>query len=397
MNRRAIPRVTREEVIRLWFNRQGLSDPRGSIPLSADSLVDHLERTGALQLDSVNVLDRAHYITLWSRFGIYDRRTLDKLVYQDRLGYEYWGHEASILPLSHLPLGMRRMSRFPPRHYRERAFWAGFKTSAASKKRVLKRVREEGPRESADFTRADPVTGKEDAQSLKLLWHAGRLAIHSRRHFRCVYELADRVYPDVQPASSAAFEDSWLLGGLAGNGIATESHLTGYFTAPELPAGRKRAVIKRNLKSGTVVRVHVEGDDRTWLARPEDLDGLRDVPPAGGTNLLCPFDSFLWQRDRAEELLGFRYRIEIYVPAAKRVFGYYMLPILHDGQLVGRLEPKFHRDRSELEVRSLYFEDGFEPDPAFTDGLNRAIESLCSFVGADSLTLPRNWPKRGIL
>ena len=103
------PTVSLDDVVTLWFHRQGLTAPRSGPPLTRATFVDHLERTGALQLDSINVLDRAHYLTLWSRFGSYDRRRVDRWVYRDRVAYEYWGHEASILPISHLPLGLSQV------------------------------------------------------------------------------------------------------------------------------------------------------------------------------------------------------------------------------------------------------------------------------------------------
>ena len=114
-------RLDRATIVRLWLQRQGLSRPRGTERLTRSTLTDHLERTGALQVDTINVVDRAHYLTLWSRFGPYDRRRLDRWVYRDRAAYEYWGHEASILPISHLPLGLRRMRRFPPESWKKAA------------------------------------------------------------------------------------------------------------------------------------------------------------------------------------------------------------------------------------------------------------------------------------
>ncbi len=153
------------------------------------------------------MVDRAHYLTLWSRFGAYDRQKLDRWVSRDRIAYEYWGHEASLLPISHLPLGRRRMRMFPEERWLRFTWWQRYETTAASKRRVLKRLRDEGPLESMHFTSAAPgrnadgppvasVFGtKEDTRSLKLLWHAGKVAIRERRHFRCVYDLAERVYP----------------------------------------------------------------------------------------------------------------------------------------------------------------------------------------------------------
>jgi len=397
------PTVPVDQVVRLWLHLQGLAMPLSGRTLTAESFTDHLERTGGLQVDTLNVVDRAHYLTLWSRYGSYDRALVDDWVHRDRIAFEYWAHEASILPIAHLPLGRRRMLAFPPRGWLRQSWWQRYQTSAASKRRVLGRLRREGPLESAAFA-ADPdewrgverpggnyPMAKEDGRSLKLLWHAGRVAICGRRHFRCVYDLFERVHPAVKPVSPAAYEDSWLLGALGAQGIASERHLAGYFTAHDLDAGGRRRVISRNLRRGKVVEVRVAGRREPFYALPEHLDGLGASPEPGGTTLVCPFDSLLWQRRRAEDLLDFRFRVELYTPAARREFGHYVMPILHGGRLVGRLDPKFHRERSELEIRAVRLEPGRRRDEGLARGLAAALRSLGEFVGARRIVLPRGW------
>ena len=403
--RRRPPQFSREAAVRLWLHRQGLARPRGSTPLDRRAFVDHLERTGALQLDSVNVVDRAHYLTLWSRFGPYDRSRVDRWVYGERLAYEYWGHEASILPISHLPLGRRRMRRFPPESWSGRKWWRRYATSTASKRRVLRRLRAEGPLESADFAPQPAERGEkteslawrlhEDKRSLKLLWHDGRGAVAGRCHFRCVYDLTERVHPDGPAASLTEYHDSWLLIALSGCGIAPERHLVNYFTGPELNAAERRRVIARNLRKKRIVEVEVEGLRGPCYALPEHLETIDDLPEPTGTTLICPFDSLLWQRKRAAELLDFRYTVEIYVPAAKRKYGYYVLPILHDGRLVGRLDPKLHRDRGLLEIRALHLEPGFEPTGMFKATLDETVSNLADFLCATEIRMPRGWRSTG--
>lgn len=394
--RRAIAlEVDRATVVKLWLERQGLTRPRAR-RLTRATFVDHLESCGALQLDSVNAVERAHYLTLWSRFGAYQRQTVDRWIYEDRLAYEYWGHEASLLPRSHLPLGRRRMRRFPPPSWAASSWWQQFDTPLASRRRVLRRLRHEGPLESADFARrADekPMGDgawlpKEDKRSLKMLWHTGRIAIRDRRHFRCVYDLAERVLPASPVASTRDYHDSWLLAGLRGNGIASSRHLTHYFTAPNLNAAERRRIIARNLAAKRIVRVRVSDLAGEFFALPEHLDRLEQLPEPEGTGFICPFDSLLWQRQRAADLLDFDYKIEIYVPAAKRRYGYYVLPILHDGRLVGRLDPKLHREQQRLEIRSLHLESGFTGGARFERGLEATLESLATFLGAKILDRP---------
>jgi len=351
------------------------------------------------------VLDRAHYLTLWSRFGPYDRKKVDGWTYRDGAAYEYWGHEASILPISHLPLGRRRMRRFPPKSWSDKSWWAVYQTSTGSKRRVLRRLREEGPLESADFERRNEFKDgenpwgaipmpKEDTRSLKLLWHDGRIAVKSRRHFRCVYDLADRVYPEGTATSPTEFEDSWLMTGLSGNGVASEAHLMNYVTGPNPKAPARKAIIARNLRKGRVVEVRVEGMRGTFYAMPEHLEALSAAPEPTGTHLVCPFDSLLWQRKRSAQLLDFDYTIEIYTPAKKRRYGYYVLPILHEGRMVGRVDPKVHRDKGLLEVKSIHLEPHLVANGAFDQGLGEALHSLREFLGAEKLKLPRGWGRR---
>ena len=392
------PRVDRDTVLRLWFHRQGLSTPRGQRSLTKKRLSEHLGRTGGLQLDPISAVDRAHYVTLWSRFGPFDRQNVEDWVYRDRIGYEYWGHEASILPAAHLPLGLRRMRGFPPKSWTDRPWWKTYATSTASKRRVLGRLRNDGPLESSAFESppaerrggAMPLP-REDTRSLRLLWHDGRVAVTRRQQFRRVYDLGDRVYPPTDPCPPAAFEDSWLLRGLSGNGVASERHLKGYITGPTLDGPARRRVLARNLKAGRVVEVDVPGLRGPIYALPEHLTDVAALPDPTGTTLICPFDSFLWQRQRARDLLGFDYRLEIYTPPAKRTFGYYALPILHEGSLVGRLDPKLHRDRDELDICALQLETGVKRTKSLTHGLGESLRSLAEFAGATRITLPRGW------
>ena len=394
--------VSLQQAIWLWFHLQGMDKPRGSKPLTREEFVDLLERVGGLQLDSINVVERAHYLTLWSRFGVYDRDELDSWIYQDRVAYEYWGHEASVLPISHLPLSRRRMRGFPPESWQNASWWPRYETSPASKRRVLKKLRDEGALESTAFlpkTKTRPAkssksawsSGKEEKRSLQLLWHAGKVAISNRRHFRRAYDLAERVYPETDLASKAAYEDSWLFAGLKGYGIASEQHLINYFTAPKLKGPERKKVIERNLKKKKIIEVGVEGRKGPFYMMPEHQELLGDLHEPVGTTLVCPFDSLLWQRKRAEDWLDFTYRIEIYIPEKKREYGYYVLPILHDGRFVGRLDPKFHRSDGVLEVKSLYLEEGFVRDERFDKGLREAVEELGGFVGATEVVLPAGW------
>lgn len=400
LTKQSPPEFSPDFVCRLWLARQGLLTVEAPRRLNRNSFVAHLEATGGLQVDSVNVVDRAHYLTLWSRFGAYDRAKVDRWIYRDRVALEYWGHEASILPMSDLPLAKRRMQRFPPDRWRNASYWARYDTSPESKRRVLKLLKLHGPLMSSDFeptskdsARKDvlgwgSLIPKEDKRSLQLLWHAGKVAIVGRKHFHKQYDLAEKVLPAQRPATKQEYFDSWLLRGLSGCGIATEAHLVNYITGPNLTAPERAEVLARNLKKKKIVEVQVTGLPGRWFALPRVLDEAGDPPKASGLTLICPFDSLLWQRKRAEQLLNFKYRVEIYVPEKKREYGYYVLPILYRGQLVGRLDPKLHRDRGELEIKSLVYEPSFKATKAFRRELTQRIENFAAFLGAETIKMP---------
>ena len=169
--------------------------------------------------------------------------------------------------------------------------------------------------------------------------------------------------------------------------MATEKHLNNYFTAPLLTAKEKREVIDRNVKKRRIKEVRVQGSKERWYVLPEHLEILETSPEPQGTTLISPFDSLLWQRARAEDLLNFQYRIEIYVPEPKRVYGYYVIPILHEGQMVGRLDPKLHREKGVLEIKSLHWERGFGKDDEVSRKLKETLEDLALFVGAADIHL----------
>ena len=385
-------RVGREQAVRLWFDRQALGAPRGRA-FTTEALSDLLERTGGLQLDSVNVLDRAHYVTLWSRFGNYDRATLDRWVYGDKLAHDYMAHEACLVPPSRLPLSRRRMRNFEGNS----SYWQRLRDDPTIERKILARIRREGPLESSAFKGQPGQAGawwewRDEKLAIEYLYRKGKLAVSERRSFRRVFDLGGRVLPPGRAASQREYENSWLLQGLAANGVAPERHLYHYLSLPSLAAPVRRATIARCLHAKRIVEVEVEGLRGPCFALPGMLENLDALPAPRGTNLLCPFDSFLWQRKRAEELLGFEYRIEIYVPAPKRVHGYYVLPILHEGRLVGRVDPKFDRQANRFLLRNIQLDDPkLKSDPAFRAGFAESIRDLAAWLGAGAIDLPRGW------
>lgn len=409
------PRVSRRAVAALFLERQHLDRPRGR-RLSAKNLVSLVRDTGGLQLDTINAVDRAHHLTLWSRFGPYDRARLDRMIYRDRHLFEYWAHVACYVATEDFPAWRRAMLDYARKH---KAWGAWLKKNGPMMRHVEDAIRQRGPLGSADFEQATKKRAagwwnwKPAAHALDHLWMSGVITPHSRRHFHKRFDLTERVLPGPlarEPLSREAFLHWHLERSLHAMGAATETDLRMYLTYPRLPAGERRERLRERVREGDVVELHVEGSRGAWFALRRDLPALaragRRRAPARGTTFLSPFDSFLWHRERTSALFGFDYRIEVYVPAPKRRFGYYVLPLFHDGHFIGRADLKTHRVARLLEVRAIHFEpwfaDGAAPPAAAWGLVDRdaalagtaeAMRSLAAFVGADDVRLGKVAPR----
>jgi uncharacterized protein YcaQ len=413
MPRAALPQ---HAVTSLFLERQHLARPR-SRPLTAPRLVRFVEDVGGLQMDSINVLERAHYLTLWSRFGPYDRRRLDALVYDRRLLLEYWAHAACLVPTSMLPWWRRAMLDYRSRH----TGWSRWlRRNPKLVAQVKAAVESNGPMANGDFETRRARGGKGGwwswqpfQHALHHLWMTGALTVHSRRHFQKRFDLLERALPAVVGVEAVTAEEftRWHIErSLHALGAATDADLAGYLTFPRFMSAARRVTLAAMLKRGEIQEVQVDGARVRWLALTRDVPALaraaRNRTPSRGTTLLAPFDSLLWYRDRVARLFGFAYRIEVYTPGDQRVHGYYTLPILHDGALIGRVDAKTHRAERRLEVRHVHFEPWFAagaPPPAGGErldqaaalaGLGEALGSLATFVGAASLAVGRVTPGR---
>jgi uncharacterized protein YcaQ len=241
----------------------------------------------------------------------------------------------------------------------------------------------------------------------------GALTVESRRHFHKRYDLLERAIPEagtVEAVSGEAFARWHVERSLHAMGAATEADLRSYLTFPRFAPGARRTALRALIDDGVVTPVAVEGSTAPWLALTRDLPALaraaRTTSPSRGTTMLAPFDSLLWYRDRVARLFGFDYRIEVYTPGDKRVHGYYTLPILHDGHLIGRVDAKTHRGERRLEVRHVHFEPWVGAGSSapvsgqriahdeVLAGVGEALSSLGTFVGAETVALGRVTPHR---
>jgi uncharacterized protein YcaQ len=348
--------------------------------------VDLLERLGAIQMDSVNILARNHVLVPFSRLGAYSISALHTAIYQERRGFEYWGHMASWLPIDEYRYFLPRMMRM---RETSRGWWVQARTeNAALYPLVLERVRAEGALGAAAFE--DPRGGRgtwwdwkpaklvlEDLLDQGLLMCTARTAGFAR-----VYDLPERVLPpglDTRDPGQLAASKHLLQRGLERLGVATAIEMADYFRLK--PVDQVKAALAGLLADGEIVAVDVEGWPKAAYTTSAALNAPLDVPMHRAT-LLAPFDNLLWQRDRIERIFGFHFRVEIYVPEPKRIFGYFVLPLLARGQLCGRADLKLDRQQSILRVRGIWLE-GAEPHE-----MQSAIEDLASHLGAADIDFP---------
>jgi uncharacterized protein YcaQ len=347
---------------RIALAAQGFADPRPTAAVDGRQLRRMTSRLAVLQIDSVNVLSRAHYLPAFSRLGPYPRETLDDLAGRRRELFEYWAHEASLLPVRLHPHLRWRMAAAEEhawgsmvRIQRERPGYVS---------EVLERVRETGPLKASDLAEPRP-----DRPGSMWNWHAGKVALEwlfytgvvttrgRTAGFERVYDLTERVLPAAvlrapTPAPADAVRELVRTASRA-LGVATERDLRDYF---RLRPPAARAAIAELVDAGELVPVEVAG----WGAPAWLHPGARRPRWVRARALLSPFDSLVWERPRVERIFGFRYRLEIYTPAAQRVHGYYVLPFLLGDRLVARVDLKADRQTGVLQVRSAFAEEGVD-------------------------------------
>ncbi len=319
-----------------------------------------IRRLGLLQIDSVSVFARAHYMPLFSRLGAYDRALLDEAaVARPRRVFEYWGHEASLLPVELHPLLRWRMARARA----GRGVWGSLAAFAGERRpeaeALLTRIAAEGPLAASDLQEARTRGGwwgwSDAKQALEWLFWAGLVAAsHRRPSFERVYDLPERVLPRSVLDLPAPGEDDARRGLLAraaqALGVATAEDLADHH---RLGAG-VQPLVDQLVEEGVVSPVRVAGWSRPAYLHRDARAGRR----IGGEALLSPFDPLIWTRDRAARLFGLRYRLEIYTPAARRVHGYYVLPFLMDGAVTARVDLKADRQGRVLRVLRAHAEPG---------------------------------------
>jgi uncharacterized protein YcaQ len=394
---------------RLAVTRQRLSGP-APVPGSR-GLLDLVRDLGCLQLDPIAVVARSHQLVLFSRAGPYNLAALERLLWKDRALFEYWAHCASIVLTEDYPLFNTLMMA---RHKWTRAAQSWAKQNEALRRHVLAQLRRRGPLLSRDL-QADGLqldsraasgwnAGRDVNRMLDYLWISGQLMVTGRDGIQKRWDFSKHCLPDWAPRERLApheAERRAILKSLRALGVGTARDIGNHFMRGYYP--NLRRILAGLEADGMVQRVAIKDRGETW---PGTWYILADLVPAlerlkaGGwsprTVLLSPFDNLICDRSRTETLFDFSYRIEIYVPAALRKWGYYVLPLLHGDRLIGRMDSAMDRGGRQLAVHGLYAEPG-APKNAGAE-VRRAIESLATFLGATKINynkrrLPAAWKR----
>lgn len=381
------------EARRVAIKAQGLHRPPSISKRSvkARKIGSVVEQLGIVQIDSVNVLARAHLLTLYARLGAYDSEVLHRAAYdgQRRQLFEYWGHEASLLPIETYPHWQWRMEDARAGS----GIYGGLvrfrKENAKFIDTVLVEIDKRGPLSAGELTNGGSSRGSwwgwsQGKRAIEWLFWAGLVSTATRRStFERVYDLTERVLPRaVTQATRPTREEAQrelLRGALGASGVATEKDLRDYL---RLPLADTRARLAELVEAGDALPVRIED----WPAA-YTTPRLRVPRRVESRALLGPFDSLIWTRERTERLFGMRFRLEIYVPEAKRVHGYYVLPFLMGEALVARVDLKADRQAGVLRVKAAHVEAG-APDETAGE-LAQALCRLTDWLGLTEIVVGR--------
>jgi len=371
------------EARRLALRAQGFGGRAVSTDVGARAIMRVFEGIGLVQIDSVNVIVRAHYFPIFSRLGAYDATALERLVWEKRGRklFEYWGHEASLIPIALHPLFRWRMERARLGE----GTWGSIAALAREQPQliasVLREVEQRGPLASGDIAEHRSTGGgwwgwSEVKTALEWLFWTGAVTTAKRRNFERLYDLPERVLPPAILALPTPDEDTakreLLRISARALGIATRSDLRDYFRL----GADANARIDELVEAGDLRPVTVEGWKGAAYLQPDAVIPRR----IDARTLLSPFDSLVWARERDRRLFDFDYRIEIYTPAHKRVHGYYVLPYLHGDRLAARVDAKARRDTGVLDVIAVHYEDA-KPSLDVRDGLRASLDELAAWLG----------------
>src|SRR4051794_17772807 len=342
-----------------------------------------IARLGVVQLDSISTVERAHRITLGARIGAYPRGAESELLRRGRI-FEYWAHEACLLPIEDYPLFKRRMV-----HLRDHHWWGRPRDMRDVERLVVERIAAEGALPSRAFegkkSSNDMWAWKPAKRALEHLFAAGELTVAGRDGFQRLYDLPERVIArhllEADTPSDEVFAREYAARAVEGRGALTAAGVAEHCRFRPGGQAVAKPALAALVAEGRVREVRVDdGGPPVYVPAAAEIDGS----PRAAV-LVCPFDSLVWDRPFVQRLFGFDPRMEIYKRPAERVYGYYVLPLLLGDRLVGRLDLKTEREEGRLVVRALHLEPGVRPSKRLDDGIDAALARLALTVGAESV------------
>ncbi len=387
MTKLSIPNRTARQ---LWLERQGIAGaPTGA--LDKDGLIEIIKDLGFVQLDTIRVIARAHDHILWSRNQNYREHMLDDLV-KERAAFEHFTHDASILPMEYYPFWNRQFGRM--RAQIEKRQWRDYMPTKKECDQILKRIADEGSLSTKAFESKKGTNRKEGWArpphkfALDYYWYIGVLATCHRRNFVKHYNLTENVIPARYRKKTHSDEKQidWLCSNaLSRLGFGSEGDIQRFWDATHL--NEVKSWVEKNRKALTVVSVQGADGGRYDALAPADIEDRLSIlkAPTSRLRILNPFDPVIRDRARLQRLFGFDYRIEIFVPAAKRRFGYYVYPILEGDRFVGRIEARADRKVGAITVEHIWWEPGVTETAGRRKKLKSELERLGRFIGARTI------------
>ena len=388
-------RLSPNTVRKALLAAQGLNSAPPA-PAKKQDVISTIRRMGYLQIDTIQAVRRSQHLVLWSRLGDYDPDWLDAVHREGQL-FEYYAHALCYIPIEDYRI-FRGMILFDPRTGNNWKKWADKYPDIIDSVRSV--VMEMGPVCSADFDSATFSTGwgdvKQEKLALQRMFAAGELMVPFRENFHRYFDLRERVLPDWDDANAldaAAAREALLTRSVYALGVAYEDWIAPYY---QLLKTGLAEILANLVKAERLLQVEIAGWEKPAYVHPKQLPMVEaytggDAAPSY-TTFLSPFDPLVSDRDRTKALFDFDYRLEAYTPAKDRQYGYFCLPILHNGQLVGRLDPKAHRKAKTMEIKKIILEPWVEVDNDLAEALRKTLKDFTAWHGMDNLGITETHP-----
>jgi len=354
-------------------------------PKTKKDLPGIIEQIGYVQIDTISVVERAHKHVLWTRFPGYKNEMLDELIDKDKKVFEFWDHAAAYLPMKYFRFTNLRKEMYGKKYMH----WA--RKNMKLLNYILDRIKDEGPLQSRDFENPSKRglwwDWKPAKHALEYLFHNGKLAARARKSFQKVYDLPERILPaniDISLPSEEEYSEHLILKAIRANGFASEKEMT-YLRLHNAKA--TKSALNKLLEDRKIIPVKVKGVEKeTYYTTRKTLKQLNNQKDDKHVHILSPFDNLVIQRKRLNTLFNFDYVIECYVPAQKRKFGYFCLPVLYGDKFIARIDSKADRSKKIFKIINVFREKGIKLNGEVKESFENKIKELALFSGCDEIT-----------